>query len=75
MDIITILFWAITIIWFAVSIVKDKRKTLDSVENKKAFVINQNIVEQDVGIVKNAVEKCPAKIIEFSYKQIDCYIF
>lgn len=32
MDIFTLVFWAITLIWFLGSIIKDRKKTLDSVK-------------------------------------------
>lgn len=32
MDIFTIVFWAITLTWFAVSLKKDKKKTLDAIK-------------------------------------------
>lgn len=32
MDVFTLVFWAIALIWFVVSIIKDKKKTIDSIK-------------------------------------------
>lgn len=38
MDIFTIIFWIITLIWFGISIKKDKKKTLDSVKGSSGMM-------------------------------------
>lgn len=38
------------------------------IENKKANVINQYIIKEEVKIVNEAIEKCPSKVIKFENK-------
>lgn len=40
MDIFTILFWVLTLIWFGISVIKDKKKTLDSVKGSSGMMKN-----------------------------------
>lgn len=49
MDIFTKGLWAITIIWFIVSIIKDKKKTIDSMKRSKKMM--GNMVGQIIGIL------------------------
>lgn len=49
MDIFTIALWTITLIWFIVSIIKDKEKTINSM--KKSRKMMGNMVGQLVGIL------------------------
>jgi len=49
MDIITILFWVVTLIWFVISMKKDKRKTIDSVKASGGMM--KNMVGQILAIL------------------------
>ncbi len=49
MDIFTIALWAITLIWFAISIIKDKEKTINSMKKSKKMM--GGIVGQLIGIL------------------------
>ncbi|NLZ46566.1 MAG: permease [Clostridiales bacterium] len=49
MDIITISFWIITLIWFGFSIIKDKKKTLDAVKISAGMM--KGIVSEIVAIL------------------------
>lgn len=49
MDIFTIALWAITLIWFVISIIKDKEKTINSMKKSKKMM--GGIVGQLIGIL------------------------
>lgn len=49
MDIFTIALWAITLIWFVISLIKDKEKTINSMKRSKKMM--GNIVGQLIGIL------------------------
>ncbi|MCK9267753.1 MAG: permease [Alkaliphilus sp.] len=49
MDIFTIALWAITLIWFVISLIKDKEKTINSMKKSKKMM--GNIVGQLIGIL------------------------
>lgn len=49
MDIITKLFWVVTIIWFIISIIKDKSKTTNSI--KMSGGLMKNMIGEILGIL------------------------
>ena len=49
MDIFTKGLWAVTIIWFIVSMIKDKKKTMDSMQRSKKMM--GNMLGQIIGIL------------------------
>lgn len=49
MDIFAIALWAITLIWFVISLIKDKEKTINSMKKSKKMM--GNIVGQLIGIL------------------------
>ncbi|MFA6941193.1 MAG: permease [Clostridiaceae bacterium] len=49
MDIFTISLWIITIIWFAVSIFKDKKKTFNSIKMSSGMM--RNMIGEIIGIL------------------------
>ena len=49
MDIFTIILWAITLIWFVISITKNKEKTINSMKKSKKMM--GNMLGQIIGIL------------------------
>lgn len=49
MDIFTLSLWIITIIWFVISIVKDKKKTFNSIKMSSGMM--RNIIGEIIGIL------------------------
>ncbi len=49
MDIFTIVFWAITLIWFLISVVKDRKKTLGAVKMSGGMM--KHVVGEIIGIL------------------------